>query len=119
VLTLEQSAVDGYDEWVALNTLDGTHASADAVDEIARVLATGRAVAGRALDTLVGKGLVTVDREGARLTASGRALLTDLRAMVGKATHRLVDGLDDAELTTTLHVLDHLRDAARAMTNPT
>lgn len=115
-LVLEHSGIDGYDEWVALNIVDRTRSTTDAIDEIARALATSRTEAGRAVDALVGKRLVTVLRDSSEPSASGRALLAELRARIGEATRGLVDGLDDADLETTLRVLDHLRDAAtRAM----
>ncbi|MBI4942667.1 MAG: hypothetical protein HY830_18155 [Actinobacteria bacterium] len=104
---LEGTLVAGSDEWVALNALAGGPDDPDAAVRTALRDAPDR---GRAtLGALRGKGLV--DGDG-RLTDDGRAAVAQVRSRVAPATHRLVEGLPEADVATTVRVLDAVRERA-------
>lgn len=104
-----------FDRWVAMNTL-ATRGPAIARDELVRNLAYGlqsdAGAVSKLLDQLTSAGLLRVTADAAvqdgplvELTDEGQALHRTARESVGHTSAALLDGLDPAQVETTITVL--------------
>lgn len=94
--TLGPTGIATYEQWVVLNVLDAGGEPSAMFDG--------------AWGELRRRHLV----DGADLTDAGRAALAHGRRLVAARTATLVDGIDDADLATTVRVLDVVRERAEA-----
>ncbi len=109
---LASSLIPDYITWVCLNLSTG---SADRSDLQTRLQEATKCTLELAVDTierLVALGLLT---KTAQPTAIGQADLDSTRQRVKATTDQLTAGLSDADLATTIEVLDHVRTRAEAL----
>lgn len=116
--SLEGTQLAGYEEWVALNLVDGrTEGGVDVLDSVCRQLGLDRGRAALLLDALVARGLVTCERTSYAVSRDGSTLLATLRPAVAGVSRRVVEGLLVEDLDVAIRVLDRLRvEAERELT---
>jgi hypothetical protein len=109
---LLDSRVPGFLGWVAMNLADAATPGTSLRAQLERATQCGTQNAGAVITQLVALGLL--ESHGA-LTTHGAAELGSVRERVSATTQRLVAGLAEDELSTTIHVLDHVRDRAESL----
>ena len=105
---LASTALNGYDEWVALNHTSSQQAAVAA--GIADALKIEVTAAETIVEQLTARGLLA----DLALTPAGDAELRTARVAVAATTADLVDGIDEADQQTTRAVLDTIRIRAEA-----
>jgi hypothetical protein len=106
---LAGSLIDGYDEWVYLNSLERADDPAHVDELVVNVLKQPREVVAAARSRLVDAGLLEADGS---LTGLGREQLNRSRNLVSATTRALIAGIDPDAVQTTVDTLETVRSRA-------
>ena len=110
--TLAGSDLRGYEEWAALNLVNGRAATDDVVTLVSESVAVSRERAVLLLDGMVHRGLLGQESGEYGMSHDGSALLAALRPRVVETTRRLLEGLSPQDVEIAVRVLDQVRARA-------
>ncbi len=111
---LATTPLDHYEQWAALNLVDGNIGDDRAVlDVVVDGLVVDEPHAWTVLRSLEDLGLLHRVNGAWRPSPAGAGLLSLERQRVGAVTTRLLDGIAAADLVTAVRVLDQVRERAQ------
>lgn len=111
--TLRSTAIDGYEEWVALNMAASPADEPPLIDRLSAALHVESSFAAQVLESLRDDGLL--ERGASTATAQGEAELRAGRALVSTVSEKLVEGVAGDELEVAIRVLDRVRARAEEL----